>query len=179
MKLGSGASNAQCRQRRCATDQRAAALIGMFSPNSRPISRQHRRKTSGSFTGQSTGWASSSALPRAAKVRQRGQILSPLAIALVIGRPRIQLQCCVWNDGGDDAASIHHDVRSFDPVAALWLRRREQAVRPVGQRTGAPSRRDDAALGRQRHVAIEGPTARRGSRRIPMVLALLSATLFL
>jgi len=53
MTLGSGVSNARCRRRRCRTGQRAAALIGAFHPNSRLISRRHRRKTSGSFTGQS------------------------------------------------------------------------------------------------------------------------------
>jgi len=54
MTLGSGVSNVRCRQRRCGTGQRAAALIGASRPNSRPIGRQHSRKTSGSFTGQST-----------------------------------------------------------------------------------------------------------------------------
>jgi hypothetical protein len=51
--LVSGVSNARCRQRRCGTGQRAAALIGASRPN-RLISRRHRRKTSGSFMGQAT-----------------------------------------------------------------------------------------------------------------------------
>ena len=37
MTLGSGGSNVGCRQRRCKTGQRAAALIGAFRPNLSPM----------------------------------------------------------------------------------------------------------------------------------------------